>query len=90
MKRFGKKIYFYIGTTAELIKLAPIIKELKNKKVGFKIITSGQTKVHFDQFDDYFGKVRADIAFPQKINKSSAFIFIWWAFQAFVKGLVVI
>lgn len=87
MKGFTKKIYFYIGTTAELIKLAPIIKELERRKIEYKVITSGQTRVNFGNFKGYFSKKDADIVFKEKVNKSSAILFIWWTIQALIGGL---
>ncbi|OGE34551.1 hypothetical protein A3C32_04375 [Candidatus Daviesbacteria bacterium RIFCSPHIGHO2_02_FULL_41_14] len=74
-------IYFFIGVTGELIKHAPIIKEFQLRKIPFKIISSGQSKIHFDELIDYIGLMRADIAFPEKANKSSMFFFIFWVFK---------
>ena len=36
-----KSIYFFIGTTAELIKLAPVIKELKKRKDAAELYLQG-------------------------------------------------
>lgn len=83
----SKKIYFFIGTTAEFIKIVPIISELKKKEIPFKIITSGQTKVLFDEFTKYIGLIRADIAFKEKGNKSSVPVFIFWAVKTFFYSL---
>lgn len=45
----NKQIYFFIGTTAELIKLAPVIGELKKRKIDFKIISSNQNVLYFKE-----------------------------------------
>jgi UDP-N-acetylglucosamine 2-epimerase (non-hydrolysing) len=76
-------IYFFIGTTAELIKISPVIKELKKRKIKFKLITSGQGKILFPEFYDYLGTIKADISFKYKGEKSSVFHFTLWAIQAF-------
>ena len=61
-----KSIYFFIGTTAELIKLAPVIKELKKRKIKFKILSSGQNVLRFDELKPIIGKQKADYTFKLK------------------------
>lgn len=79
-----KKIYFFMGTTAEFIKLSPIIKELKSRKKPFKIITSGQNKIHFEDLKGYVGDIKTDISLPSKANKFSIFLFGIWALKTLV------
>ena len=83
----SKKFYFFIGTTAELIKLIPVIREFKKKKLNFKIITSGQGQVYFDEFASYFGSIKADIVFHQKARESSVFKFIIWTVKTLFLSL---
>lgn len=83
-----KHIYFFIGTTAELIKLAPVIKELKKRKVQFKIIASGQNQVHFNELSSFTGNLQSDITLEKKKDKSSALLFIVWSIKTLVKGLL--
>ncbi len=40
-----RRIYFFVGTTAELIKVFPVMKELSDRKVSFKVIASGQNDI---------------------------------------------
>lgn len=79
-----KNIYFFIGVTGELIKHAPIIKEFQKRKIPFKIITSGQSKIHFGELDGYIGTLKASIALPEKANKSSAVMFVFWALKLLI------
>ena len=81
-----KNIYFFIGTTAELIKLFPVIRELEQRKVEFKIITSGQTGVNFNEVSNWIKKTKPDIAFPQKVNQSSMFLFLIWIIKTFLNA----
>lgn len=81
------KIYFFIGTTAELIRIAPIIKGLKKRKIEYKLITSGQVRINFEDLKGYIGDLRADIAFKEKEKKSSAFRFCLWAARTFFAAL---
>jgi UDP-N-acetylglucosamine 2-epimerase (non-hydrolysing) len=83
-----KKIYFFIGTSAEYIKLAPVIKELKKRNLAFKIITSGQTKVRFKDLFPFTGEVIPSIMFQEKKNKASSIHFLFWAVKAFFIALI--
>ncbi|OGE33594.1 hypothetical protein A3D83_01325 [Candidatus Daviesbacteria bacterium RIFCSPHIGHO2_02_FULL_41_10] len=83
-----RKIYFFMGTTAEFIKLAPVIKELKRRNVKFKIITSGQNLINFDDLKDYAGLVKPDIALKEKPQKSSMFLFLMWAIKSLLEGVI--
>lgn len=87
MGTVGKKIYFFMGTTAEFIKLAPVIKELKTRKIKFKIITSGQNPINFSDLNGYMGSVKADIALKEKPKKSSMLLFLFWAIKSIFEGL---
>lgn len=66
-----KNFYFFIGTTAELIKLAPVIRELELRKIPFKIISSNQNKLHFEELKGYFKIQKAD--YVLKIKKTRYF-----------------
>lgn len=81
-----KNIYFFIGTTAEFIKIAPVIKELKKRGVQFKLITAGQTKVHFEDLEKFTGKITPDIIFKEKVNKASVVHFMLWAMRTLVSA----
>lgn len=82
-----KKFYFFIGTTAELIKLAPIIAEFQSRKIKFKIIISGQTKVHLEEFSDWLAFLEPDIVLKSKKDTPSVFYFLLWAIQTFFSSL---
>lgn len=80
-----KIIYFFIGTTAELIKLAPVIKEFKNRKADFKIITSGQNNVNFQLLEPIIGKQSAYNSFkikPFKIPLNIYIKFVFWIIKS--------
>ena len=82
-----KHIYFFLGTNAELIKIAPIIKELKKRKIQFKIITSGQNTIHFEDLNGFIGNTQPDISFKKKVDKSSVLHFFIWAVRTFLSSL---
>jgi len=81
----NKKFYFFIGTTTELIKVAPVMAELEKRHHKYKIITSGQTKIKFDELSFLIKKKKADIALGEKKNKSSIFLFLLWSILTILK-----
>ena len=82
-----KKIYFFSGTTAEVIKLAPVIREFNKRNIGFKFITSGQTRIRFEDLVGYIGKIDIFKSFPEKENKSSILNFILWFIKTFISAI---
>lgn len=85
-----KKIFFFIGTTTELVRIAPILKELKKRNVDFKIIASGQNKIYLNHVSLYVRDLQIDILLKEKGNKSSAFHFFLWSVRTFFMGCFVL
>lgn len=77
-------IYFFIGTTAELLKLFPVIAEFEKRKVKFKIIASGQSEVKFNEASFWLKKKAPDILLPSKSRHSSPFLFVLWAMKTII------
>ncbi len=77
----AKHIYFFVGTTAELIKVMPVIEQLKEKHISFKLISSGQNNLNLTELESVFGKISVDIVFGQKKgnHKVSTKNFINWS-----------
>lgn len=89
--RNNKIIYLFIGTTAELIKVAPVIKEFKRRKVNFRIITSGQNNVDFKMLKPLIETQKAYNRFkvkPLKVHLNIYLEFIIWIIKAFVNYLL--
>lgn len=83
-----KKIYLFIGTAAELIKIASVIRELKKRKADFTLITSGQTDIHFEEFIKYTGPIDNILSLKGKEQKSSLTHFVLWAIKTFFLSLI--
>lgn len=83
----NKQIFFFIGTAVELIKISPIIKELKARGIRFKLIVSGQNEVPFEVISNYTGKLKVYYSFTQKNRESSLLFFLLWGLSAFWEGL---
>lgn len=84
----NKRIYLFIGTTAELIKLAPVIRELNARKIKFTIIASGQNDIRFDEFATQLGNVEILYPVTPKERESSLVFFFIWAVRTFFSLLV--
>lgn len=80
----NKEIIIFVGTTAELIKLAPVTKELKYRKIDFKIVSSNQNVLYFNEIpligeqNVYFKSVLKPFK-PPLNNQYLGFIF--WAIK---------
>lgn len=77
----SRKLYFFVGTTAELIKLSPVIKRLKSENREFKIVASNQNTLQFDQLKPIFGRLSADYTFimTRFANIRDIYLrFAWW------------
>lgn len=83
-----KRIYFFVGTSAEYIKITSVIKELKKRKIPFKVITSGQTKIHTKDLYPFTGEIIPSISFQEKKNKSSLFHFFLWTMKTLFIGAI--
>ncbi len=85
----NKRIYyFFIGTTAELIRIAPIIKELKKRKIIFKLIDSGQTNIQYNEVEKYCS-IKPDIRFKEKVRKYGLLYFAIWVVRTFISCFIV-
>ncbi len=85
-----KRIFIFVGTTAELIKLVPVIREFKKRKVVFMVVASGQNDIHFEEFASVIGKIKIVYAVTPKGKESSLFQFLIWAVRTFfslLKGM---
>ena len=79
-----RSIYFFVGTNAEYIKLAPIFGELKKRKVPFKLITSGQSEINYQQLKDITKVSSADIEIKVLTHRLSLPHFILWMIKTFI------
>ncbi len=81
-------IYLFIGTTAELIKLVPVIREFKKRKITFTIIATGQNDIRFEEYARIIKGVRILKAVTPKSKDSSVWSFFIWAVRTFFSLLL--
>lgn len=83
-----KRIYIFVGTTAELIKLVPVIYEFNKRKIKFTVVASGQNDIHFNEFRSMIGNVQVIRAITPKGHNSSIIKFFIWTARAFFSLLI--
>lgn len=83
----SKRIYLFIGTTAELIKLAPVIREFNQRKISFTVIATGQNDILFSEFRSMVGRLKIIRAVTPKSRESSIPRFVFWAVRTFLSLL---
>jgi len=88
--RAQKEFYFFLGTTAEFIKVVPVAMALGKRGVEYKIICSGQNTVNMAEIERVFGKVSVYKAFTQKdsLSNKSIFAFIVWTLKTLISSLL--
>lgn len=83
----SSEIYIFIGTTAEFIKIMPIMNALEKKNLPYKVISTGQNDLKNSSIWNLVpGKSRADFVInSQNIKQTPLGLFIWF-FKSFFKG----
>jgi len=83
----NKSIYFFIGTTAELIKVFPIMQQMYKENIQYKIIASGQNRLDQDIMTKT-GINPIDIYLYNKPIKQSAIGVLFWFIKTLIKSLL--
>jgi UDP-N-acetylglucosamine 2-epimerase (non-hydrolysing) len=79
-------IYIFIGTTAELIKLFPVLIELKKREVNFEIIASGQNNIVDSELLSGFEIPKPSIVLSNSQHKQSTVGLLVWFFSTLFYG----
>jgi len=85
-----KNYYFFIGTEAELIKMTAVIKFFQEKKVPFKIISSGQNDLSKSVMLKYLHIKAVDINLTKKQVSQTPYGLISWFLKTTFRGLFVL
>lgn len=78
------RLYFFVGTTAELIKLMPVMEACGRKDLSFKLIASGQNDIELSELLKYCGKDCVDFSLHKGPIRKSALCLLLW----FIKTLI--
>lgn len=85
-----KNYYFFIGTEAEFIKLLPVILEFEKNKILYKIIATGQNKIHKSDLFKYINKKSPDITVSDNPIKQTIVGLLFWFFKTFFSSFKVL
>lgn len=77
-------IFFFVGTTAEFIKLFPIMVEMDQRKIPYEIISSGQNDITTSTILTHFGIKEPTLVLSDTSHKKTALGLITW----FMKNLL--
>lgn len=74
------KLFFFIGTEAELIKVFPIIIEAQKRGLNYYIVASGQNDIVNSKILSTIncGKVDLELSLEKDIKKSAVGLLTWW------------
>ena len=85
-----KHIVFFIGTTAEYIKMFPVIENIKQNNIPYKIIASGQNEISLtDIAKETNLKIDLQLSDEKSIVKNAFGLFSWWL-KTLPKGIKLI
>lgn len=75
-----KQFYFFLGTEAELIKTFPVIKEMEDRKISYRIIASGQNDIKKSRVLQYTNGGRIDLILSEEetIEKTGRGLLRWY------------
>lgn len=79
------KIHIVIGTKAQLIKMAPIMLELKKQKIPYNFIFTGQHQLTIDQLRKNFDIKKPDIILHKGKDITGIFQAVFWIFKILFK-----
>lgn len=79
-------IYFFIGTTAELIKLFPIMVEMKNRNLDYEIISSGQNDIRKSSILEKFELKRPGLVLSDTSHKQTSVGLLTWFIKTLLNG----
>ncbi len=80
------KLYFFIGTEAELIKMVPVMKLVVEKGVEIKVIASGQNAIAKSQLLLFLGK-GIDIQLTRKPVSQTPLGLLLWVIKSLIAGV---
>lgn len=84
-KHKAKKIVFFIGTIAELIKVFPVIREFKLNEIEVKIIFSGQNDIRISDLYQYVQDFEIIDLSRERITQSPLGLASWFI-KTLIKG----
>ena len=82
-----KRFVFFLGTTAELIKVVPVMLEFTRRGAPFEIVASGQNEIMRSELFAQAGLPAPVATLNQTLRRKSALRLLGWFMATFVRGL---
>lgn len=79
-------LVFFIGTEAEFIKLFPVLRELDQQKIEYKIIASGQNDISKSLLFSYVKHKNIDLTLSEGPKKQTPTALLIWFLTTFISG----
>lgn len=83
------KYYFFIGTTAELIKIIPVMIRFEQKNIDYTIISSGQNNILASDLFQFIKKRPEIILSNKQISQSPVGLLLWFL-KTFIRSFFII
>lgn len=80
-------VLVFVGTKAQFIKTAPIIRELDRRGIGYWLVYTGQHSETFDLLEQAFGTRPADEVIVPRFEADTKASFLRWAMQFWLRAL---
>ncbi len=80
-------IFFFIGTTAELIKVFPVMRQLDQEGMNYSIIASGQNPITSSELWDLTDRSHDAILLSNHPIRQSAFGLLLWFTKTLISGI---
>ena len=81
----NKPIYFVIGTRAQFIKVAPVMRKMLDKGLAYKLIYTAQHRENISEILDIYGLPEPDLVIYKYGEANTRSSFIRWFFDNFYK-----
>jgi|MTBAKSStandDraft_2_1061841.scaffolds.fasta_scaffold30804_3 UDP-N-acetylglucosamine 2-epimerase (non-hydrolysing) len=81
-------IHIIIGTKAQLIKMAPIMIRLRDRKIPYNFINTGQHKATMDDMLDDFGLKKPDLTLYEGPDITSITKMFFWSIRLIQKTII--
>ncbi len=80
-------IHVFLGTKAQLIKMAPVMRELQDREIDYNFIFSGQHQATVDDIREEFGIKAPDITLYEGKDITGILQMAWWSLRLIVETL---
>lgn len=82
-----RKVLVLVGTKAQLIKMAPVLRRMDDARLPYRLVYTGQHSETFDELERMFGLRRADDVLVQDFEAATHSSFASWTWRFWVQAV---